>query len=228
MSHLYIHDRKPFFLLLEQSSWIFPLQKNKNSSLHIFPRENVPNFKLVHLDQRLTRSPGVNIFTLNDLKCQLLNSELSSSLNELKSTIIIPNVARNLLSLSSFSSLLDIHYNIKKEGEEKRRVKKKGEIKSSRETRVKPTERGRNLKKLENRRTRGKRWLSPWTGKADRRIFHPDIRSRPESGQVQLLPKKEREREKETWRNQANKSNPPPMSTEWQPIRPRSMLDNRG
>lgn len=129
------------------------------------------------------------------------------------------------LSLSLFS-LLDIHYNIKKEGEEKRRVKKKGEIKSSRETRVKPTERGRNLKKLENRRTRGKRWLSPWTGKADRRIFHPDIRSRPESGQVQLLPKRERERE--TWRNQANKSNQPPMSTEWQPIRPPSMLDNRG
>lgn len=129
---------------------------------------------------------------------------------------IYVNVPASFLSLSlSSSTSITI---LKKKGK-KRGDKKRGERKSGRETRVNPAERERNLKKVENRRTRGddgyphgldgeaprKGYLSS----RDRRIFHPEIGSRPKSGQVQLLPRRKRERKRErTWRNGARPINP--------------------
>lgn len=53
-------------------------------------------------------------------------------------------------------SLLDIHYNIKKEGEKRGGKKSGGKKRRKKERHTRKPKRERNLKKLENRRTRGK------------------------------------------------------------------------
>lgn len=113
-------------------------------------------------------------------------------------------------------SLLDIHYNIKKEGEKRGGKKSGGKKRRKKERHTREPKRERNLKKLENRRTRGKPEATvipmDWTRKAvieavsGQTNFPPEDRI-PKSGQVQLLP--EGERENLAKRGQANKSSHP-------------------
>lgn len=126
---------------------------------------------------------------------------------------IYVNVLASFPSLSL--SLLDIHYNIKKEGEKRGGKKSGGKKRRKKERHTREPKRERNLKKLENRRTRGKpeatvipmdwtrREKSSYRSSRDRRIFHPKIRS-PSLVKCNFF---QRERER-TWRNGARPINP--------------------
>lgn len=133
---------------------------------------------------------------------------------------IYVNVLASFPSLSL--SLLDIHYNIKKEGEKRGGKKSGGKKRRKKERHTREPKRERNLKKLENRRTRGKpeatvipmdwtrREKSSYRSSRDRRIFHPKIRS------LSLVKCNFFQRERErTWRNGARPINPATPNVNW-------------